>query len=75
MDVVIASWLTHHILALVKMEISEEPVKWTVELEVALFRSMSGHKPVGEWLNSGSRDESLRSRLPLTCTHATPRSQ
>ena len=22
--------------------------KWTVELEVALFRSMTGHKPVGE---------------------------
>ena len=32
------------------MENTEEPVKWTVELEVALFRSMSGHKPVGEWI-------------------------
>lgn len=26
----------------------EEEVKWNAELEVALFHSMHGHKPVGE---------------------------
>ena len=29
-------------------------VKWTPELEVALFRSMHGHKPVGEDCTSPS---------------------
>lgn len=30
------------------MLMETEEVKWTVELEVAFFRSMSSHKPVGE---------------------------
>ena len=28
----------------------EEAVKWNAELEVALFHSMHGHKPVGEYV-------------------------
>ena len=28
----------------------EEEVKWNAELEVALFHSMHGHKPVGEYV-------------------------
>lgn len=28
----------------------EERVKWNAELEVALFHSMHGHKPVGEYV-------------------------
>lgn len=45
--------------------IEARDVKWTPELEVALFHSMHGHKPVGEpkkvhdYLSAQSRYNSL----------------
>lgn len=32
------------------MEESEEDLKWTPEMEVALFKAMLDHKPVGKYL-------------------------
>ena len=40
--------------------VSGEELKWTAELEVALFHSMHGHKPVGEF---GSRHVVGQSRF------------
>ena len=43
-------WFGYETQSVSAAQMSEEPeeVKWSAELEVALFHSMHGHKPVGE---------------------------